>query len=62
MDRVQALRFFQAHNHERIHRFIELASPRHGLIVQLLPLLFHINSKVLPGYLSDEVPAGLIDY
>lgn len=62
MDRVQALRFFQAHNHERIQRFIELASARHGLIVQLLPLLFHTNSKVLPGYISDEVPAGLIDY
>jgi len=62
VDRVQALRFFQALNHERIHRLIELTSPRHGLIVQLLPLLFHLNSKVLPGYINDEVPAGLIDY
>lgn len=62
MDRVQALRFFRAHNHERLHRLIELGSPRHGLIVQLLPLLFHINSKLLPGYINDDVPAGLIDY
>lgn len=62
MDRVQALRFFQAHNHERLLRLIELASPHHGLIIQLLPLLFHINSKVLPGFINDDVPVGLIDY
>ncbi|WP_438970759.1 class I adenylate cyclase [Methylophaga sp.] len=62
MDRVQALRFFQAHNHERIRRLIEISSPRHGLIYQILPLLFHINSKVMPGYISDDTPAGLIDY
>ena len=62
MDHVQALRFFQAHNREQIQRLIELAPPRHEIIYQLLPLLFHINSKVLPGYISDDIPAGLIDY
>ena len=62
MDRVQAHRFFQALNHERIHRLRQLAPLRHGLILELLPLLFHINSKVLPGYVSDDTPAGLIDY
>lgn len=62
MDRVQALRFFQAHNHERFQRLIELASPHHGVMLQVLPLLFHLNSKVLPGFINDDVPAGLIDY
>lgn len=62
MDRVQAQRFFQTHNHERIHRLLQLAPARHGLILELLPLLFHQNAKLLPGYISDETPAGLIDY
>lgn len=62
MDRVQAHRFFQAHNLERIHRLLQLAPPRHSLILELLPFLFHINAKVLPGYVSDDTPAGLIDY
>lgn len=62
MDRVQAHRYFQAHNHERIHRLLQLAPPRHSLILELLPFLFHINARVLPGYVSDDTPAGLIDY
>ncbi|MCX4186432.1 class I adenylate cyclase, partial [Methylophaga sp. OBS4] len=62
VDRVQALRYFQAHNHERIHRLIELAPPRHAIFYQLLPLLFHINSKVLPAYVDNDTPAGIIDY
>jgi adenylate cyclase class 1 len=62
VDRVQALRFFQAYNRERIHRLAELAPPRHKLIYELLPLLFHINSKLLPGYIDNDTPAGLIDY
>ncbi len=62
MDRVQAQRFFQTHNHERIQRLLQLAPARHSLIIELLPFLFHINAKLLPGYISDETPAGLIDY
>lgn len=62
MDRVQAHRFFQALNHERILRLLQLAPDRHCLILELLPFLFHINHKLLPGYISDDVPAGLIDY
>ncbi len=62
MDRVQAQRFFQTHNHERIQRLLQLAPARHSLILELLPFLFHLNAKLLPGYISDDTPAGLIDY
>jgi adenylate cyclase class 1 len=62
VDRVQAHRFFQAHNHERIQRLLQLAPPRQSLILELLPFLFHINARVLPGYVNDDTPAGLIDY
>ncbi|GAB4296525.1 MAG: class I adenylate cyclase [Methylophaga sp.] len=62
MDRVQAQRLFQAHNHESLHRLIQLAPSRHSLILELLPFLFHLNARQLPGYISDDTPAGLVDY
>lgn len=62
MDRVQAHRYFQAHNHERFLRLLQLAPQSHSLILELLPFLFHTNAKLLPGYVSDDTPAGLIDY
>ncbi len=62
MDRVEAYRLFQSLNYQRFQHLIEMAPARHALIFQLLPLFFHINSKLLPGYISDDVPAGLIDY
>lgn len=62
MDRVQAQRFFQTHNHERIQRLLQLAPARHRLVLELLPFLFHLNAKLLPGYIDEDTPAGLIDY
>lgn len=62
MDRAQALRVFQAHNRARISRLKELAPHKQALFFRLLPLLFHINHKLLPGYVSDDCPAGIMDY
>ena len=62
MDRAQALRVFQAHNRARVSRLIELAPPKQAMFYRLLPLLFHINHKLLPGYVSDDCPAGIMDY
>ncbi len=30
--------------------------------IELLPLLFHENNPELPGYVNDEVPAGVFNY
>lgn len=62
MDRAQALRVFQAHNRAQISHLIELAPPKHAMFYRLLPLLFHINHKLLPGYINDDCPAGIMDY
>lgn len=62
MDRVEAYRLFQSLNYQRFQHLIEMAPARQALIFQLLPLFFHINAKLLPGYISDDVPAGLLDY
>lgn len=62
MDRAQALRLFQAHNRARLHRLIELAPHKQAIFFRLLPVLFHLNHKLLPGYVSDDCPAGIMDY
>lgn len=62
MDRAQALRVFQAHNRARISRLTELAPHKQAIFFRLLPLLFHINHKLLPGYISDDCPVGIMDY
>jgi|TARA_R100001143_G_scaffold37028_3_gene34506 adenylate cyclase class 1 len=62
VDRAQALRVFQAHNRARVSRLTELAPHKQALFFRLLPLLFHINHKLLPGYVSDDCPAGIMDY
>lgn len=62
MDRIQASRAFEALNRERLHRLTQLAPTRQRLVLELLPFLFHRNSKLLPGFVSDDTPAGIVDY
>ena len=30
--------------------------------IELLPLLYHTNHPILPGYVSKQTPAGIPDY
>ncbi|MEN8166612.1 MAG: class I adenylate cyclase [Pseudomonadota bacterium] len=54
-------RFLRLHQ-ERLQRIlVELNSSKQELIV-VLPLLFHINHPMLPGYVNNEAPQGLPDY
>jgi adenylate cyclase class 1 len=62
VDRIQASRAFEALNRERLHRLIQLAPTRQRLVLELLPFLFHSNNKRLPGFVTDDTPAGIIDY
>ncbi|AVR70427.1 class I adenylate cyclase [Pseudomonas paraeruginosa] len=43
----------------RLERARQALSARQERVLRLLPLLFHINHPLLPGYLSATVPAGL---
>ena len=54
-------------------RFLELNSQRHARtcsalaerqqqFLQVLPLLFHVNHPMLPGYISHHTPAGVYQY
>ncbi|HDZ15851.1 MAG TPA: hypothetical protein ENH61_00560 [Methylophaga aminisulfidivorans] len=59
---MKALRLFQALNRERLHHLFALAPSQHALILDCLPLFFHLNTPTLPGYIDDKTPAGLLDY
>jgi adenylate cyclase, class 1 len=49
-------------NRERLRRAKESMRRRHRDFLDLLPLLFHVNHPILPGYASNECPVGVSDY
>ena len=46
----------------KVDRALEGLSPRQQVVLNLLPLFFHVNHPLLPGYVSGSTPAGLSDY
>ena len=53
---------FLAANNGRLERAMQALSTRQQLALKLLPLLFHVNHPLLPGYVSGTTPAGLSGY
>ncbi|QJI31723.1 class I adenylate cyclase [Pseudomonas sp. ADAK18] len=53
---------FLALNEGRIARAIEGLTPRQQSVLTLLPLFFHVNHPLLPGYVSGSTPAGLSNF
>ncbi|SDH07189.1 adenylate cyclase, class 1 [Pseudomonas benzenivorans] len=49
-------------NDGRLARAMQALSTRQQLVLTLLPLLFHVNHPLLPGYVSGLTPAGLSGY
>ncbi|MAN52461.1 MULTISPECIES: class I adenylate cyclase [unclassified Marinimicrobium] len=65
LDRKQLKRLKQRFldlNRVRHRRMLEGLSDRQQDLVVLLPLLFHVNHPMLPGYVSGTTPAGLSGY
>jgi adenylate cyclase class 1 len=50
---------FTALNKDRLRRVQESLEPRQRDFIDLLPLLFHINHPMLPGYSSNRAPCGI---
>jgi adenylate cyclase class 1 len=46
-------------NQGRLLRATQALPTRQQLVLKLLPLLFHVNHPLLPGYVSGLTPAGL---
>lgn len=49
-------------NQQRYLRTCAALSERQRQFLQLLPLLFHVNHPMLPGYVSHSTPAGIYQY
>jgi adenylate cyclase class 1 len=60
---VRAIRKrFLAINRERLRRTQEALRWRTRDFLDLLPLFFHINHAMLPGFVSKQTPAGISDW
>ncbi len=55
-------RRFLALNRERLLRVQDTLRARQRAFMELLPLLFHVNHPLLPGYESKKTIAGVSDY
>lgn len=53
---------FEAINRERLRRIRAALTQRQRDFVEMLPLLFHSNHPMLPGYVSQNTPCGIRDY
>ncbi len=53
---------FAAVTQDRLRRAFDTLSPRQQDVVEVIPLLFHLNHPLLPGYCGPETPYGIADY
>lgn len=53
---------FKYFNQARLRSAQEFLQPRQQDFLNLLPLLFHTNHPLLPGFISLDTPAGIPDY
>ncbi len=60
--RTQIKQRFLDINRERLLRAREVLNSRQQLFLDALPLLFHVNHPILPGYVSQQVPCGVAHY
>ena len=56
---VETRKRFLTINQQRLERTRNGLSYRQHIFLDLLPLLFHVNHPVLPGYVGQDTPAGL---
>ncbi len=55
-------RRFESLHQARLQRIQRELPPHQQNYIKLLPLLFHINHPMLPGYVNSDAPAGLSDF
>ncbi len=55
-------RRFMALNQIRLERILAELRPAQQDLLRILPLLFHVNHPLLPGFVNSDTPAGIPDY
>lgn len=53
---------FETINQERLGRTRATLRPQQQDVLDMLPLLFHVNHPALPGFVSTATPAGISNY
>ncbi len=53
---------FARWNQAQLQRMLEDYSTEQQAALQLIPLIFHINHRLLPGYNGPDTPAGIYGY
>ncbi len=53
---------FKNLNQYKLFSVQNFLQPRQQIFLNLLPLIFHQNQALLPGFVSSETPAGISDY
>ncbi len=61
-DLYAVIQRFKNLNQYRLHSVQNFLQPRQRIFLQLLPLIFHQNQPLLPGFVSTETPSGIPDY
>ncbi len=58
----EVVRRYHLINRDRLQRVFLGIRDRQRIFLEVLPLLFHINHPLLPGYFSSKVPFGISGY
>ncbi|GAA5315191.1 MAG: class I adenylate cyclase [Candidatus Pelagadaptatus aseana] len=53
---------FLRFNQQRLERTLSNLAPRQQLFLEVIPLLFHTNHPVLPGYVSNDACCGVTNF
>jgi adenylate cyclase, class 1 len=53
---------FLEYNSNRYNQFLSTLDSSRRLIFKTIPLLFHINSNKLPGFVNDRTPCGIKNF
>ena len=53
---------FLALNRDHLNRTADALRNRQRQVLDMLPLLFHVNHPIFPGFISKNTPAGVSDY
>ena len=61
-DLLAVIQRFKNLNQLRLQRVQSFLQPRQHAFLNILPLLFHQNHPLLPGYTSSESPIGIPDF
>lgn len=62
IDSAKALSVFESLNRTRIERLGKLLPLKSHFFLEILPLLFQTNNPMLPGYIDQSTPFGIVDY